>query len=62
MATPFEELCLCPSCSSVGLKLTAEPAAHDCTLIDLIAKCEDCGLMLNAFVSVAEMTVIPEED
>lgn len=53
---------LCPSCSSVALKLTAESAFHDVTLIDIVATCDECGLVLNAFVSIEEMSVVPQEE
>lgn len=53
---------LCPHCSSVALSLTAESAAHDVTLIDLVATCGDCGAVLNAFVSVAEMTDVEVDE
>ena len=51
---------LCPSCSSMALKLTAESAVHDATLIDVVATCDDCGVVLNAFVSISEMSIVSE--
>lgn len=46
---------LCPKCSSLAMKLSAESAIHDVSLIDLVATCGDCGLVLNSFVSIDDM-------
>lgn len=49
----------CRDCGVPNPKATAETAAHDETLIDLIVTCDHCGLILNAFISLDEMTEVP---
>lgn len=41
-------------------KITAEPAVHDCTLLDVIAECESCGRTINNFINVTDCEVIEE--
>lgn len=36
--------------------------AHDPSLIELVITCSNCGHILNAFVSLAEMSVVPNPE
>ncbi|HBN8104896.1 TPA: hypothetical protein QBQ83_006366, partial [Pseudomonas aeruginosa] len=47
----------CPACSTPYPEITAGSAAHDPSLIELVITCSNCGHILNAFVSLAEMSV-----
>ncbi|HBO2985263.1 TPA: hypothetical protein L4Q87_006358, partial [Pseudomonas aeruginosa] len=48
----------CPACSTPYPEITAGSAAHDPSLIELVITCNNCGHILNAFVSLAEMSVV----
>ncbi|WP_069861397.1 hypothetical protein [Pseudomonas citronellolis] len=54
----------CPKCGTPYLSITACSAAHDQSLIDLVVSCDDCGHILNAFISLSEMTevTVPSEE
>lgn len=41
------------------MKITAEPAAHDDTLLDIVVECEACGRVLNNFVNIEDCSVVP---
>lgn len=47
----------CDTCD-VPLTVTAESAAHDSNLIDVVVGCKSCGCTLNSFVRIDEMLVL----
>ncbi|EOZ4918069.1 TPA: hypothetical protein SL239_005445 [Pseudomonas aeruginosa] len=52
----------CSECGTPYPEVTARSAAHDARLIDLVVTCRNCGNTLNAFVSLAEMSVVPNPE
>ncbi|WP_445677461.1 hypothetical protein [Pseudomonas putida] len=52
---------LCPKCSSLALNLTAKSAFHDASLIELVAECDDCDAVFDAFVPIKDMNLVEEE-
>lgn len=53
---------VCSECGTPYPEITARSAAHDSSLIDLVVTCSDCGHILNAFVSLAEMSAVPNPE
>lgn len=51
---------LCKPCRT-PYELIAESAPHDENLIDVVVSCRHCGHTLNAFISIDEMTEVPQE-
>ncbi|CAI8990195.1 hypothetical protein [Pseudomonas chlororaphis] len=47
----------CDTCG-VPLTVSAESAAHDSNLIDVVVDCESCGYTLNSFIRIDEMQVL----
>lgn len=58
MAEPMDDRTKCKACGG-ELTLDASQACHDITLIDVVIECKGCGQILNAFVDMDEMDVIP---
>lgn len=48
----------CRKCGTPLPTITAVSAAHDTSLIDVVVTCEHCGLALNSFISLEEMSEI----
>lgn len=47
-----------PACGESGLSLDVNEAAHDASLLDIVAGCPYCGWMGNSFIYVSEMDVL----
>ena len=47
----------CDTCD-VPLAVTAESAAHDINLIDVVVSCNSCGCTLNDFIRIDAMLVV----
>ncbi|MCY1355444.1 hypothetical protein D9M68_728590 [compost metagenome] len=54
----FELEAKCSHCEEPALHLYVCEAHHDAGLIDVVVECTSCGRQLNAFVSLAEMSVL----
>lgn len=47
----------CDTCD-VPLTVTAESAAHDINLVDVVVSCDSCGCILNDFIRIDAMLVV----
>lgn len=48
----------CPACDESGLTLEVGEAAHDASLLDIVATCPACGWKGNSFIYVSEMDML----
>ncbi|MEQ6331491.1 hypothetical protein VLF92_24620 [Pseudomonas chengduensis] len=51
----------CRRCDTPYPEVEARAADHDDSLIDVVVTCLHCGLALNGFISLDEMSVINPE-
>lgn len=58
MAEPLDERTKCKQCGG-NLSMDVSQACHDITLLDVVIECDGCEQILNAFVDMDEMDVIP---
>lgn len=52
---------ICPSCGQKdSMALEVHQASHDPQFIDIIVKCCCCGVVLNEFINIDEMSMCSE--